>query len=174
MITPRPPTLAFRSLGLLAALAGTHLAGLAAAAAPASAARPNIVLLYADDMGVGDVAILNPDSKIRTPHLDRLARDGLRFTDAHSSSGVCTPSRYALLAAGIAIAGIDIGESYGSPAGRTLFTAFQTELTRTRGYSAKPLLLGRSRGGLMLLTWAAEHPEKIGAFAGIYPVVNRV
>lgn len=97
MITPRPPTLAFRSLGLLAALAGTHLAGLAAAAAPASAARPNIVLLYADDMGVGDVAILNPDSKIRTPHLDRLARDGLRFTDAHSSSGVCTPSRYALL-----------------------------------------------------------------------------
>jgi arylsulfatase A len=59
--------------------------------------RPNIVILYADDMGYGDLGIQNPDSKIPTPHLDRLAREGLRFTDAHSSSGVCTSSRYALL-----------------------------------------------------------------------------
>lgn len=58
---------------------------------------PNIVILYADDMGYGDLAIQNPDSKIPTPHLDQLAREGMRFTDAHSSSGVCTPSRYALL-----------------------------------------------------------------------------
>jgi len=61
------------------------------------AERPNIVLLYADDMGVGDVAIQNPQSKIPTPHLDQLAREGTRFTDAHSSSGICTPSRYAML-----------------------------------------------------------------------------
>lgn len=61
------------------------------------ARRPNVVLLYADDMGVGDVAAANPDSKIPTPHLDRLAREGTRFTNAHSSSGICTPSRYALL-----------------------------------------------------------------------------
>jgi len=59
--------------------------------------RPNIVLLYADDMGMGDVAIQNPDSKIPTPHLDQLAREGARFSDAHSSSGICTPSRYAML-----------------------------------------------------------------------------
>lgn len=58
---------------------------------------PNIVIIYADDMGFGDLAIQNPDSKIRTPHLDKLAREGMRFTDAHSSSGICTPSRYALL-----------------------------------------------------------------------------
>ncbi len=58
---------------------------------------PNIVLLYADDMGYGDLAIQNPDSKIPTPHLDQLAKRGVRFTDAHSSSGVCTPSRYAML-----------------------------------------------------------------------------
>ncbi len=63
----------------------------------ASANRPNIVILYADDMGYGDLAIQNPESKIRTPHLDQLAREGLRFTDAHSSSGICTPSRYAML-----------------------------------------------------------------------------
>lgn len=58
---------------------------------------PNIVILYADDLGYGDVGCYNNDSKIPTPHLDRLARQGMRFTDAHSSSGICTPSRYALL-----------------------------------------------------------------------------
>ncbi|QDV23117.1 sulfatase family protein [Aureliella helgolandensis] len=62
-----------------------------------SAERPNIVIIYADDMGYGDLAVQNPDSKIPTPHLDRLASQGMRFTDAHSSSGICTPSRYALL-----------------------------------------------------------------------------
>lgn len=66
-------------------------------AAAAGRPPPNIVLLYADDMGYGDLAIQNPQSKIPTPNLDRLAREGMRFTDAHSSSGVCTPSRYALL-----------------------------------------------------------------------------
>ena len=53
--------------------------------------------MYADDLGWGDLAIQNPDARIATPNLDRLAREGMRFTDAHSSSGICTPSRYALL-----------------------------------------------------------------------------
>ncbi len=58
---------------------------------------PNIVIIYADDMGFGDLAVQNSDAKIPTPNLDQLAREGLRCTDAHSSSGICTPSRYALL-----------------------------------------------------------------------------
>ncbi|WP_218280603.1 sulfatase-like hydrolase/transferase [Verrucomicrobium spinosum] len=58
---------------------------------------PNIVILYADDMGYGDLGIQNPESKIPTPNLDQLAKEGMRFTDAHSSSGICTPSRFALL-----------------------------------------------------------------------------
>lgn len=58
---------------------------------------PNIVLVYADDMGWGDLGVQNPGSKIPTPNLDRLALEGLRCTDAHSSSGICTPSRFALL-----------------------------------------------------------------------------
>ncbi|MBT5902206.1 MAG: arylsulfatase [Opitutaceae bacterium] len=62
-----------------------------------AADRPNIVIIYADDMGYGDLNIQNPDSKIPTPHLDQLAREGMRFTDAHSSSGICSPSRFALL-----------------------------------------------------------------------------
>ncbi|MEQ8765717.1 MAG: arylsulfatase [Planctomycetota bacterium] len=59
--------------------------------------RPNIVILYADDLGYGDLGCYGTGSKIPTPNLDRLAGEGLRFTDAHSSSGICTPSRYALL-----------------------------------------------------------------------------
>lgn len=74
--------------------------------------------------------------------------------------------------AGIAIAGIDVGESYGSPDGRDLFSKLHSELTEKRGYSRKPVLLGRSRGGLMTLSWAADHPDKVAAFAGIYPVSN--
>jgi arylsulfatase A-like enzyme len=65
---------------------------------PASAAMPpNIVYILADDLGYGDVSCFNPDSKIRTPNIDRLAREGMRFTDAHSNSSVCTPTRYGVL-----------------------------------------------------------------------------
>ncbi|HUQ70877.1 MAG TPA: prolyl oligopeptidase family serine peptidase [Planctomycetaceae bacterium] len=73
---------------------------------------------------------------------------------------------------GIAIAGIDVGESYGSPEGRRQFSALYRELTEQRGYSRKPVLLGRSRGGLMTLGWAVENADKVGGFAGIYPVCN--
>lgn len=59
--------------------------------------QPNILILYADDLGYGDLTSYNRESKIPTPHLDRLAAQGMRFTDGHSSSGICTPSRYALL-----------------------------------------------------------------------------
>ncbi len=58
---------------------------------------PNIVLILADDMGFGDLACQNPDSKIPTPNLDRMASEGMRFTDAHSPSAVCTPTRYGIL-----------------------------------------------------------------------------
>jgi arylsulfatase A len=84
---------------LVPLVAAACLAGGAAAACATDAAQapPNIVILYADDMGYGDLGANHPQSKIPTPHLDRLAAEGLRFTDAHSSSGICSPSRYALL-----------------------------------------------------------------------------
>lgn len=69
----------------------------AVASEASSSSKPNIVFILADDLGYGDLGCFNKDSKIPTPHLDRLARDGVRFTDAHSPSGVCTPTRYALL-----------------------------------------------------------------------------
>ena len=58
---------------------------------------PNVVFILADDMGYGDLACQNPESKIPTPNLDRLAWDGMRFTDAHSPSAVCSPTRYGIL-----------------------------------------------------------------------------
>lgn len=59
--------------------------------------RPNIVFILADDMGVGDVSGLNPNSKIPTPNIDRMIAEGMTFTDAHTSSSVCTPSRYGIM-----------------------------------------------------------------------------
>ncbi len=62
-----------------------------------SGTRPNVILILADDMGYGDIKAYNPSSKIPTPNLDALAQSGVRFTDAHSPSAVCTPTRYAVL-----------------------------------------------------------------------------
>jgi arylsulfatase A-like enzyme len=62
----------------------------------AAAAPPNIVLIYADDLGFGDVSCNGAKAGL-TPHIDRLARGGLNFTDAHATSATCTPSRYGLL-----------------------------------------------------------------------------
>ena len=61
------------------------------------ASLPNVVLILADDLGYGDVSAYNPQAKISTPNIDRLVRDGMRFTDAHSPSSVCTPTRYGIL-----------------------------------------------------------------------------
>jgi len=77
------------------------LPGLAAVApscnVPETRRMPNIVFILADDMGYGDVSALNNRSKITTPHIDRIATSGVTFTDAHSSSAVCTPTRYSIL-----------------------------------------------------------------------------
>jgi arylsulfatase A-like enzyme len=79
---------------LLAALALLPAGPAAAADRPA---KPNIVVILADDLGYGDAGCYNRESKIPTPHLDRLAQEGMRFTDAHAPSAVCSPTRYALL-----------------------------------------------------------------------------
>lgn len=77
----------------------------------------------------------------------------------------------AFMNAGIAVAGFDQGEVRGSPASSERFTAFYEEMVK-RGYSTKPILLGQSRGGIMTLAWAVRNPDKVQAWAGIYPVCN--
>jgi arylsulfatase A-like enzyme len=58
---------------------------------------PNILIILADDLGFGDVSCSNPEAKVKTPNIDALARQGMRFTDAHSAATVCTPTRYSLM-----------------------------------------------------------------------------
>lgn len=85
---------------LRGALSGAGLAALPAlsrAQAEATTPPPNIVYILMDDLGYGDLSCLNPESKIQTPHCDRIAREGMTFTDAHSGSAVCTPTRYGVL-----------------------------------------------------------------------------
>lgn len=76
-------------------------------------AQPNILIILADDLGYGDVGCYNPESKVPTPNIDRLAGEGMRFTDAHSPCTVCTPSRYALMTGQMA---------FRVPRGGTVFT----------------------------------------------------
>jgi len=76
------------------------------------------------------------------------------------------------LKAGIAIAGVDVGESFGSPDGQATFTALYDKLTADHKLSKKVSLLGRSRGGLMVYNWGAENADKVACIAGIYPVLD--
>ena len=64
---------------------------------PAGPAHPHVLVILVDDMGYGDPGCYNPQSKIPTPHIDRLAAEGMRFTDAHAAGPLCHPSRYGLL-----------------------------------------------------------------------------
>ena len=86
-----PAVLCILSVGAIAARAGPTGAG------QNSGSMPNIVLILADDLGYGDPVCYNKKSKALTPNIDRLAREGLRFTDAHAPAAVCTPTRYGVL-----------------------------------------------------------------------------
>jgi arylsulfatase A len=86
----------YRLVAIGAALAAV-LGSLPTVAAAQDRTRPHIVLILADDLGYGDVGAYNPQSRIPTPHIDGLARAGMRFTDAHAAGALCHPSRYGLL-----------------------------------------------------------------------------
>lgn len=73
---------------------------------------------------------------------------------------------------GIAVAGIDAGEAYGSPLGNKAIDLLYNELTAKRGFSTKPCLFGRSRGGLWVTSWAIQHPDRVAGIIGIYPVFD--
>jgi arylsulfatase A len=99
---------------------------------------PNLLVILADDLGYGDVRCYNEASKIATPHIDRLAREGMRFTDAHSPATVCTPSRYSLMTGQMAFRvpnGGRVFEGIGGPSliapGRLTLPA----MLRTKGYA---------------------------------------
>lgn len=98
---------------VFACLAVIAQAFLAVSLFAADGAKPNLLLIVADDLGYGDVRCYNDQSKVATPHIDRLAQEGMRFTDAHSPCTVCTPTRYSLMTGQMA---------FRVPKGGTVFT----------------------------------------------------
>ena len=77
-----------------------------------------------------------------------------------------------LLDRGFYVCGVNVGESYGSPAGRKVYSEFHQQVVREYKLEAKARLLAQSRGGLMLYNWAAENPDKVRCIVGIYPVCD--
>ena len=122
----------------------------------ADARNPNILVILADDLGYGDVGCYNPQSKVPTPHLDRLAREGMRFTDAHSPSTVCTPTRYSLLTGQMAFR-INYRSVFAGVGGPCLIKDNQLSLPqmlRARGYATA--LMGKWHVGLSFLDKAGQ------------------
>lgn len=99
-------------------------------------ARPNILLILADDLGYGDLRCYNEQAKVDTPHIDRLAGEGMRFTDAHSPATVCTPTRYSLMTGQMA---------FRVPNGGTVFTGVGGPSLISPGRLTLPGML-RSKG----------------------------
>lgn len=122
---------------------------------------PNIIIVYADDLGYGDLSCYNPDSAFDTPRLDRMAREGIRFTDAHSPSTICSPSRYGLFSGqqiyrstgrgGGAFEGPG-GPSYLKPGTLTL-----GQMLQQKGYRTG--IFGKWHVGL---TWFDENGDRLG------------
>lgn len=109
-----------------------------AAAQVTPAAKPNILLILADDLGYGDVSCYNDRAKVPTPNLDRLAREGMRFTDAHSPATVCTPTRYSLMTGQMAFRVPNGGRVFEGVGGPSLIAPGRLTLPamlRANGYS---------------------------------------
>jgi arylsulfatase A-like enzyme len=113
--------------------------------------RPNILLILADDLGYGDLGCYNKESKVPIPHLDQLAQEGMRFTDAHSPSTVCTPTRYSLLTGQMAFR-INYRGVFTGVGGPCLIQEHQLtlpQMLRDRGY--RTALVGKWHVGLTFL-----------------------
>ena len=132
------------------------------ARAAASEAQPNILIILADDLGYGDVGCYNPESKVPTPHLDKLAHDGMRFTDAHSPSTVCTPSRYSLLTGQMAfrIKYRGVFEGVGGPCLIKENQLTLPQMLRERGYATA--LMGKWHVGLSFFDKEGQRITKGG------------
>ena len=99
---------------------------------------PNIIVILADDLGYGDVGCYNPDSKIPTPNLDRMAAEGMKFIDAHSPCTVCTPTRFSLMTGEMAFRTPNGGRVFSGAGGPSLIQPGQLtmpEMLRKKGYS---------------------------------------
>ena len=129
-------------------------------------AKPNILFILADDLGYGDVGCYNAESKVATPNLDRLASEGMRFTDAHAPSTVCTPSRYSLLTGRMAfrIPYRGVFEGVGGPCLIKEDQLTLPQLLRNQGYATA--MTGKWHVGLSFFD-KAGHRITEGGVAGV-------
>ncbi|MBB6050815.1 sulfatase-like hydrolase/transferase [Armatimonas rosea] len=136
------------------------LAALPVAAQPTT--KPNIVFILADDLGYGDVGCYNAEAKVATPNVDRLAREGMRFTDAHAPSTVCTPSRYSLLTGRLAfrIPYRSVFEGVGGPCLIKEDQLTLPQLLRNQGYTTA--MTGKWHVGLTFFDKDGKHITKGG------------
>ena len=134
---------------------------LAAALAAGAAELPNIVIVYADDLGQGDLSCYNPDCAYETPRLDRMAAEGIRFTDAHSPSTICSPSRYGLYSGQQIYRSTGGGggafEGPGGPSFLKPGTLTLGGMLREKGYRTG--VFGKWHVGL---TWLDKNGERLG------------
>jgi arylsulfatase A len=128
----------------------------------ASDTKPNILFILADDLGYGDVSCYNSESKVPTPQIDRLAREGMRFMDAHSPSTVCTPSRYSLLTGQMAfrINYRGVFEGVGGPCLIKENQPTLPQVLRSRGYATA--MTGKWHVGLSFLDRDGQRITKGG------------
>lgn len=125
-----------------------------------AAELPNILLIYADDLGYGDLSCSNPQAAYQTPRLDRLAADGIRFTDAHSPSTICSPSRYGLLSGNLVCRtgrGSTAFEGPGGPSYLAPGTLTLAQMLKSQGYRTG--VFGKWHLGL---TWYDEQGRQLG------------
>ena len=148
-------------LALTSCSSGAAPDGVPAALRAAAPSLPNIVIIYADDLGYGDLSCYNPDAAYATPNLDRMAAQGVRFTDAHSPSTICSPSRYGLLAGQQIYRSTGRGggawEGPGGPSYLKPGTLTMAQMLQQAGYRTG--VFGKWHVGL---TWFGEDGERLG------------
>lgn len=121
---------------------------------------PNIVIIYADDLGYGDLSAYNPDAAYATPRLDKMATDGIRFVDAHSPSTICSPSRYGLLSGNLVCRTGRRSTAFEGPGGPSYLVPGQltlAEMLRQQGYRTG--VFGKWHLGL---TWYDRDGNRLG------------
>lgn len=122
---------------------------------------PNIIIVYADDLGLGDLSIYNPKAAYKTPRIDRMAREGIMFTDAHSPSTICSPSRYGLYSGQQIYRSTGRGggafEGPGGPSYLKPGTLTIGDMLRSKGYRTG--VFGKWHVGL---TWYNDNGKRLG------------
>ncbi|MDA8967969.1 sulfatase-like hydrolase/transferase, partial [bacterium] len=122
---------------------------------------PNIIIIYADDLGYGDLSCYNPQAAYQTPRLDQMAAEGIRFTDAHSPSTICSPSRYGLFSGQQIYRSTGRGggafEGPGGPSYLKPGTLTMAEMLQKQGYHTG--IFGKWHVGL---TWVDQNNERLG------------